>query len=394
MSVVNLRYPDGKVESKKLLSAINKNGTEIVVVDLEFIDNGHKVTGVLYNSDGFYHNILDQDKWKEITGYLIDSIHGLLTDNEYQVVTEINVSADPYRQLSLRDENYASLVNNYEGFLSRVQTPVEEVKTVDDISVASEPLQVDELVSATPSVETPEPVEQSTIVTDNIPETSKFTNLESEAVNMNSVIPENNPAMEPQAIDNGSVVPEIPAAPAQEEMSLSDLIASAPVTEPQPVTPALNPFEETSMVDNDQNAVIEQSVAENKEEPVLNETVSVADSIQMPTTPVTEIPVEEKAPEMSSVVTDSYMKSFENIKMAMNDLANEATQKIESIKNEFNAKIDELANQAKGSLQEAKTYGELARDTFDKAQNNVINFGLNQNDSLNESPELNLTKAA
>lgn len=451
MPVVNLKYPDGRVESKKLLSAINKNGTEIAVVDLEFVDNGHKVTGILYNSDGFYHNIVDQAKWDEIRGLLVDSIHGLLTDDDYNVVSEINVSADPYRQLSLRDENFVSLTQNYEAYLSRIKSneqvnvPNEEqsietsnlanTNTVDLNNTEIVNQSVNETVSdveispAQVAPETPNlenvnlngnvfnqiengtgmenqpvsPIVEEPISNEanSIPMASNMPSLEKEPVNLNSDLLIDNETMQndlmPQLdtpVESESLITNEPVnvdeVPTNNNMSI---LEGSPIV-PETVTPDLTaPENVQSIIDNVPPVG-----------PVTNDTEAQQDTISLmdapidnpfalndvPTEPV--IKTEPAQPEVSandSIVTNAYMNGFEEIKIAMNQLVQESIERITNIGNEFNEKVDEYASKAKGSLQEASEYGKLLKDRFEATQNNINNVGINP-DMLN-TPEENQT---
>ena len=45
MANINLKYPDGRIEEKELLTAINKDGLNIAVINLNNSVNGNKVTG-------------------------------------------------------------------------------------------------------------------------------------------------------------------------------------------------------------------------------------------------------------------------------------------------------------------------------------------------------------
>ncbi len=325
MAVVNFKYPDGRTESKNLISAFKKNGTEVVVVDLDFTDNGHKVMGVLHNSDGFYHNIIDQAKWDEIRGLLVESIHGTLTDEDYNVVNEINVSADPYRQLALKDDNFVSLSQNYEAFLSRIkpneevnaqnveqsqpiETPNLENTSVGDLNnpeivnqPVSEPIVNAEISSAPVNPETPivedvnsnnnelnspvtnEPVnnidEANTTVT-----TPNSTNLEQEPVNLMSA-PENivndNAAMmtnDSAVVNNETMVNaevnNVITEPEQAE--IINNVENGTVVDNQPVSEPVANVEISSAPVNPETPSVENANLSNNElnNPIMNEPIN------------------------------------------------------------------------------------------------------------------------
>ena len=243
MAKINLKYPDGNLEERELLTAIKKDGLEIAVVSLDNVVNGNKVTGVMLLSDGYYQNIMDDAVWKNITQMLIDSIHGNLSDSDYQKLEgEVNITADPYRQLALRDGNYDSLVQNYSNAIAKLETS-QNIDLVEngEALVDNQPVEPD--IPNYGEIKDIEPVITSPIAPSPIPDQDVQETSESSVVGNNQGInPEEPIDMNSKASMN--LGEGILDSPGSEETTVvseaaSDAVLTADAEKPDP-TPGLD----------------------------------------------------------------------------------------------------------------------------------------------------------
>lgn len=149
-SATVIKFPDGRTESKNILSSFERNATNVVLFETDKVDNGHKVVEVSYLEDGMYRNVIDSNKWSEVKQDLVDILHDRIQNEEYRIVpSEILVTEDPYRQLALRDENYEKIATSYANY---VNTMVNDTVVKEEVPVESptEELtsQIDEMVNA------------------------------------------------------------------------------------------------------------------------------------------------------------------------------------------------------------------------------------------------------
>lgn len=265
-SATIIKYPDGRTESKNILTSFEKNGTSIIVFETDKVDNGHKVVGVSYLSDGMYQNIVDANKWNEAKGYLVDILHDRMTENDYRLVpAEVLVTADPYHSLALRDENLDKMSADYEKFVAANQV-VETVPEVQAETMVGQPEQISEVTS------------EEDIVAD-IPILNGAINVE-ETANVMDIVDEvidplaNNQVTEQQASEiqpevasiQESVMPEV-SIEAQSEMindqpvavgeipevAVNDNNVPLPSNEPKMISPVIEAQPE---VVNDQPVVV------------------------------------------------------------------------------------------------------------------------------------------
>ncbi len=387
MPVVNLKYPDGRLESKNLISAIKKNGTEVVVVDLDFTDNGHKVMGVLHNSDGFYHNIIDQAKWDEIRGLLVDSIHGTLTDADYNIVGEINVSADPYRQLALKDDNFVSLSQNYEAFLSRIK-PNEEVN-VQNVE-QSQPM------VESPSLENNNEANLNTNEMVNQPVSEPISDVE---INFSPVNPKT-PNVENVNLNNNELTSSIINEPIN---NINE--ANTVITTPNPTSLEQEPVNLTSAPEsnvNDNNVMMNDDSAVINNEPIVNieanneipEQAKIINNVEtglgfdnQPVGPVNEPIVNEVNPVPMATNTPSLEQEPVN-------LNNNFMMDNETITNDLGSQLDMPVNNADMSIMEnTPIVPENPQPIIDNVPLNVPPVGPVTNDTEAQQDTISLMDA-
>jgi len=226
-SATVIKYPDGRTESRNILTSFEKNGTSIIVFETDKVDNGHKVVGVSYLSDGMYQNIVDANKWNEAKGYLVDILHDRMTENDYRLVpAEILVTADPYHSLALRDENLDKMSADYENFVvaNQVVEVVEDVpaETIDaqpDVSAVTEVTPEEDIVADIPILNNVAPVSEEN-------ETENVMDIVDEVID-----PFNNQEVVEQP-EVSTIQPDV--APVQENVVMSeapvlDAVANEPI---------------------------------------------------------------------------------------------------------------------------------------------------------------------
>lgn len=374
MASATIKFPDGRTESKNIITAFEKNDTNVITFDTDKVDNGHKVVGVSYSVDGMYQNVVDMEKWKEVKGYLVEGLHDRITNEEYRVVSpEILVTEDPYRELALRDENYDNLVANYNKFLA--------TKNVEQTSAQ---------------------VEES--VVEDIPTMG----VSEEAPSMESIVLQQPQELEEQKVINNDVFPSMDvSAPdlnmgqvSESENLYQDITKPSDVVQTQEeiipdMTTQINPtIENVVLVQEDSNSINFPEVSSQIQEPVFKTPISLENDSQpqetisdnrneglildfpnIPTpdaliqeaptsqeiedaaaiNPQTDIPNKEE-----SVITNSYLKSADDLITKMEETTKEYIQSMK----EMRAVIESI-------LKEAKGINDLSKQTFEKAQNIV-----------------------
>lgn len=433
-SATVIKYPDGRTESRNILTSFEKNGTSVIVFETDKVDNGHKVVGVSYLADGMYQNIVDPDKWNEAKGYLVDILHDRMTENDYRLVpSEVLVTADPYHPLGLRDENLDKMISDYEKFVAAnqvVETQSEaEVETINDQSVAtdeiSEVANEEDIVADIPILNGAVNVEAEENVMDIVDEViNPFENNQvaetpavEETPQVEEIVPVSPVGTQAEVVNEQPVVVgEIPeVAPVQESVVAPEVNIQPEISEPivQNIQPVIE--DPVSMIAPESNSnvvepisIINQAPVEPvlNESPVLdipqtqlnNEPIEVApiqESVVAPEVniqpefvepvvqnvqPVMEDPVSMVAPEPVSEVSGSAVKdSYENTAASI-------IQQMRELTEEYFKKMEEMRAEISRNLEEAKGINELSKQTFDRAQAMAP--------VQNTEPVLELTKVA
>lgn len=225
-SATVIKFPDGRTESKNILSSFERNATNVVLFETDKVDNGHKVVEVSYLEDGMYRNVIDSNKWSEIKQDLVDILHDRIQNEEYRIVpAEVLVTEDPYRQLALRDENYEKIATSYANYVNTMvnDTVVKEEAPVEN---PAEELtsQIDEMVKT---------------VDANVPAEASLNGLVPETVNesVETSVMEQGDAPVLVSETPKEIVPEISPMP---EIIQSELKEEAHEDIPQ--TEVINPF--------------------------------------------------------------------------------------------------------------------------------------------------------
>lgn len=346
-SATIIKFPDGRTETRNIITSFEKNGKNFTVFETDKIDNGHKVVGVSSLEDGMYQNIIDIEKWKEAKGYLVDILHDRMTHDDYRLVPEeVSVTVDPYHPLGLRDENLDKIIVSYEAFVAaKTAAPVEN-------TIVEEPIQMEQA-----------PEEK----------VGEVQNIEPEMAISQPVVSDDTVSIMDVPVEEQPVVPEAPVineAP-QEEKILDPFAIAASL---DPVTTEVHQdIVPPAGIDNVLEAAPVVPEMNNIEAPVND-----AEIIPFPQPEAAQIVEEPVSVQNESVVQSTYEKTADDIIKEMRVLTEEYFNKMEEKK----AEISRV-------LEEARGINELAKQTFDKAQENAQNIV-----AFDQGQSLELTKAA
>lgn len=400
MANINLKYPDGRLEERELLTAISKDGLNIAVVNLDNVVNGNKVTGVMLLSDGFYQNIVDDIIWKNITQILIDSIHGNLLDNDYQKLEgEVNVTADPYRQLALRDGNYDSLVQNYSNAMAKLVVDNKvALESNDDNSLESstESFENTGIQEENVSAETPLAPDYGEIKDIETVTTTPISSEEPVATDNQAINTEGQFDMNGKASMNvGEGIFDSQVAPMSEE--------NQEISEPVPEAVSTTPITETPV----QNEVQFSGVPENNLTPdVANMPVDTPVSLEStpevaPTTPITDVPVQDNVfqfpstpdnnltPDVANMPVDAPVSLEPTPEAVPTTPINETPVQDNDLVAAIEQVYEEAKNEINGILEKSKV------KTFEILKNGLNNTKTENPIALEENgPVLELNKAA
>ncbi len=225
MASTIIKFPDGRTEEKKLITAYKEvGGVEYEVFDTEsFDENQNKIVGVSYKpvNEERFQKIVDIEEWKKAKGILVNDLHDQKESFEYMTPQEETlVTEDFMHNLALRKENLDKLIANYEEYVKSKQTTVEEIQEINPFAtqeivepqvaeVAQETISevqpapiVEEVIPETPSV-APTPEVQTAPIEENIVEAPIFQNVENtnmaqesstivDEPNVSSVVEDNN----------------------------------------------------------------------------------------------------------------------------------------------------------------------------------------------------------
>lgn len=366
-SATIIKFPDGRTETRNIITSFEKNGKSFIVFGTDKVDNGHKVVGVSSLEDGMYQNIIDIEKWKEAKGYLVDILHDRMTHDDYRLVPEeVSVTVDPYHPLGLRDENLDKIMVSYETFVAAknvvpVENNLETISMNEEVIPENQP-------EVTQVIEEPVQMEQ-------VPEekVEMVQNVEPEMIISEPVVSEDTMSIMDVPVEEQPVVQEAPIieeAPQEEKILDPFAIAASldPVTEEvhQDIVPPVG-------IDNVLESAPVVPEMNNIEGPVINEGI-----IPFPQPEVAQVVEEPVSIQNESVVQNTYEKTADDIINEMRVLTEEYFNKMEEKK----AEISRI-------LEEARGINELAKQTFDKAQENVQNVV-----AFDQGQSLELTKAA
>lgn len=370
-SATNIKFPDGKVEVRNILTSFEKNGTNVIVFETDKVDNGHKVVGVSYLSDGMYQNIIDQNKWSEIKNYLVDILHDRMGNEEYRLVPEeVLVTADPYHPLGLRDENLDKMVSSYEAF----KTTKEVVTPVVEETLTTPVEQVENVVLTEPAV-----TEVAPTLTENVSETIMPAEpVITEAPKLEEEAPAITPAVEEPILDPFAIADSLVQTSNNVENTIHEDIVP-----PVGIDIVNNPVENIAPVAEEVQSVVSEPVIEEipvKESVVVEQPVQES-AIAFPQPEVSLEPVNPVV-EKESVVKDAYLNGADNIIQQMRDTTEKYLNEMHAIQERYIKEMEEMRSEISRNLEEARGINELSKQTFDKAQ------------SMSEGSVLELTRTA
>lgn len=367
-SATIVKFPDGRTETKNILTSFEKNGTNVIAFETDKVDNGHKVVGVSYLSDGMYQNIVDQNKWNEVKGYLVDILHDRMNNEEYRLVPEeVLVTADPYHPLGLRDENLDKIVSSYDAFKatkeqttsveeSLVEAPVEEVVPTENVTIENETTIEPETISImdAPVVESVENTEVST------PEIS--------AMPIEDVAPIVQPEVVVEQVAEQETVKEEPILDPFAIADSLDPVTNAPDLEVhQDIVPPVG-------VDVVEPSIPEQTVMPTGEVAPVVQPEAVVEQDSVPEENVVAFPEPEMtvAPQeevvQQSAVQNAYVSGVDAIINQMRETTEKYLNEINMLQENYIKEMEEMRSEISRNLEEAKGINELSKQTFDKAQ--------------------------
>ncbi len=344
---VIIKFPDGRTEEKNCISMYRDvNGTDYIVLETDKMENENRIVGVSHKpqNETLFScpvNSSTDKAWDATKKVLVDDIHDKKDDFVYIKPTEeIMVTENFVHELALRDANYQKLAGNYQAFLKAE----EEKQAQTAINPFEQQPLPDVQQPETPVLEQPQPLEGATPVVEQAPVSEIPSPIQPETPNM-----ENIPGPEVVApIENAPVemtpvgTPEINNSVVEQQPIVEEAtIPTAPVIENTPVAQSAPVVEET---------------------PIVNEAVN---------------PVEEPKKEKESIVSKSYMEN-----------ASELISKVREMTDKYIENMEEMKNEIGRQLEEAKKINELAKQTYDNAQQ-IVSSQMTQNDLTRD-----LTKVA
>lgn len=436
-SATNIKFPDGRTESKNVITCFEKNGVSVLVFETDKVDNGHKVVGISYQVDGMYQNVIDINKWKEIKGFLVEILHDQMTNENYRVVPdEVLVTEDYIHPLGLRDENLEKIISSYEAFKStrEVASSVQESLDSTISEVSNEPVAPAPLVAeATPIVESApvmealvEEVKSPEVVSEPVAQEPKMEDASLDPFAIADSLDAGIPKVE-EKVENISSVEAPLANEVSENIPIIPVINQAPEANVEPASVeaqiSIQPQVETSSSILEQPEVIGNNTipVQNVETPIVpvasNEIQDLSstlvsqpemvavDNLQeqlnvtspLEETILTEAPVEttiEPQPienntlleeEPVSAVQNTYESTAGNIVQQARALTENYIKEMNALSTKYLQEMEEMRSELSRNLEEAKGINELSKQTFDKAQSIA---------PLQEGPALGLTKAA
>ena len=399
-SATIMKFPDGRTETRNVLSNFEKNNMNIIVFETDKVDNGHKVVGVSLLSDGMYQNIIDVNQWKDAKGYLVDILHDRMDTENYRLVPEeVMVTVDPYHPLGLRDENLDKIVASYDAFKASKEISAPSPEVVDPVPEIIESLPeiqapVTEISSVTPVVEEPVHVDISPMpAIDLTSEVSPNVTISETIVDPISVAETS--VVEPIAVADAPIIVEEP----KEEKILDPFAIAASLDSVaevhQDIIPPVGIDTISDSVLSEVNPVIDN----------INQNVS---SIPQPVVSNVEIPSVVNQVSTTSVVQDSYLKKTDSYIQSIDEITSrcfakindeinaitskclaEMQEELNAFKSQYTNELQEIRSEISSNLEEARGINELSKQTYDRAQENAQNIV-----AFDQGQTLGLTKAA
>ena len=334
-----MQFPDGRTQTSNVLSCFEKNGTNIIVFGTDKVENGHKVTGVAYFSDGMYQNIIDSTKWDEVRGYLVDILHDRMPNEDYRTVpSTVLVTADPYRQLALRDENLEKIISSYESFKTTVQN--NNIST-EQLNTENQTLNPEMQASTSDIVQSTEVIPDAPVIQEMskaIPHSEVV--MPQESVNIGE-IPSIQPVQPIEAILDAPVTQEMPEVIPQPEVVMSQ--ESVNIEE----VPSIQPVQPSEVI---------------PDAPVAQEIPQI---ISQPELVVSQEEASLENNQEESAVEQSYKTKISEIKESGIQATNEYIAKIQAAHQEYLKKMDEMEEEIIRNLEEAKGINDLSKQTFE-----------------------------
>ena len=234
---VILNKMNGETEEKKLVahfkvvddSKPNIKNVPILILDKQEMNNGNNVLEFMWEKNGVYQAINDENAWSEVKSVVVDIIKNNAHNIEY--VSNDNLQADigPGRSLGLTVAQTDPLTANFKNFVSTV-APVKEEAVVETVAptdvnnveskpVIEAPVNPQPEVSVVPTNPVVEPVNEISEVAPivNQPVDDVITPFASDAPAIETVInpepaienPVVEPAIEPPVVSGPEIVEEV-----------------------------------------------------------------------------------------------------------------------------------------------------------------------------------------
>lgn len=392
MANVNIKLPNGVVEVRKVVTALEKYGNYVVALEktpTPDIENNNIVVDVYILENGTYQPApFDAPVWDNVKHALSDCIHAnemvekdgvqvpRVTSEEYRVLgTEISVAMGKH-PLSLREANHSDILKNYELFLSSLEKKetVEAPSIVPQTILESQPVTTAPLEEkATDSMNMPQGV---------IPDVQNLSVPKEEVASVQPTV-QDIPVMEtPIIVDSFANIPQpefLSNPQPKEVMPQSEPLNVAPegkkVDEPIVSFPTAAPI----------NTFVSPAPASSviAPEPVIQEVQSII--------PETLVAKEETtlAPEVqkNNVVVDSYINRAADLEKRLD----QSIAKLDKAVLAFKSEVQEISKGISELVKEGNAYHSLAGQAFDKVQE-VQAMAMNKNmnsfpNAIIENPE-------
>ncbi len=219
---VVLNRPSGEVEERKVVAHFtiaddnrpNIKNIPILILDKKEMNNGNNVLEFMWEKDGVYQAINDENAWSEVKSVVVDIIKNNAKNINYISAENVKADIGPGRSLGLTVAQTDPLIANFKN-LVKDSIPAKEETLVEPVSEVSMPV-VDTLapevtnpvVTDTPVVteEAPPVFSFPESITNNEPQEEVITPFASNAPAIESVI-------NPPPVIESPVVNEVTSGP-------------------------------------------------------------------------------------------------------------------------------------------------------------------------------------
>ena len=357
---VILTRSNGEIDERKVIahfkvsddSKPNIKGIPILILDKNEMNNGNNVLEFMWQKDGLYQAINDENAWGEVKSTIVDIIKNNASNLSYVADENIKSDIGAGRSLGLTVAQTDALTANFKTLVGNIN-PVVETPQVDSqiVNPVPESAPVQNEVS-TLEVE-PAPVSESLMPESPAPVETPAPNVIATPVAESTPVTESAPVEEASA-----VVPEAPvkeAAPAAvPEASVMDIPIINQATEEVASTPVSAPSMEMPQIAN--------PAPEVDNTPVIQDTVNNNETLEVGGPQIVE-----------EVKENDFDKMQKEIDEATKEYHDKINQIIESYKKKITETISEansLKEQANESFKNARAAEKIANVAYENSVGN------------------------